>query len=58
MHVDIPLTCRDYHRGHLAIWHHPDFPDLEVTLDSKGRILGGVPTGYIVVRDGLSLASE
>ncbi len=44
-------TCRDYHRGNTSLWQHPDFPDLEVHLDAKGRLLGGVPTGYILKKD-------
>lgn len=51
LHKDIPYSCRDYHRGNSAVWHHPDFPDLEVTLDDRGRLLGGLPAGYVAVRE-------
>ncbi len=44
-------TCRDYHRGDISMWQHPDFPGLEVQLDAKGRLLGGLPTGFIVKKD-------
>ncbi len=44
-------TCRDYHRGDQHLWQHPDFPNLEVQLDAKGRLLGGVPTGFIIKKD-------
>lgn len=44
-------TCRDYHRGDLSMWQHPDFPDLRMKLDSKGRLVGGLPAGYIAKRD-------
>ena len=47
----IPLTCRDYHRGRVEIWRHPDFSDIELTLDTKGRLVGGVPLGFIAIRD-------
>ncbi len=43
----IPLSCRDYHRGDLGMWRHPDFPGLEIQLDSRGRLLGGLPTGFV-----------
>ncbi len=49
---DIPMTCRDYHRGDLNVWLHPDFPNLELTLDGKGRLVSDLPLGYIAVRDG------
>ncbi len=49
---DIPMTCRDYHRGDVNVWNHPDFPNLEITLDGKGRLIGDLPLGYIAVRDG------
>lgn len=47
----IPFTCRDYHRGNLSVWRHPDFQDLDMFLDAKGRLIGGVPFPYIAVRD-------
>lgn len=47
----IPLTCRDYHRGDVHLWQHPDFPELEIQLDEKGRLLGGVPAGFVVRTD-------
>ena len=47
----IPLTCRDYHRGKFEVWRHPDFSDIELTLDTKGRLVGGVPLGFIAIRD-------
>lgn len=49
---DIPMTCRDYHRGDVNVWLHPDFPNLELTLDGKGRLVSDLPLGYIAVRDG------
>lgn len=52
LHVSIPYTCRDYHRGQLAVWKHPDFADLDLTLDPKGRLVGGVPAGFVVMRGG------
>lgn len=51
VHKVIPLSCRDYHRGALNIWKHPDFHDLQLLLDSNGSLLGGLPYGYIAVRD-------
>ncbi len=48
---EIPFTCRDYHRGDVSVWSHPDFPDLQLTLDSKGHLKGGIQEGYIAVRD-------
>lgn len=51
LHLRIPFSCRDYHRGNVSIWKHPDFPDLDVLLDAKGRLIGGVPFSYIAVRD-------
>lgn len=51
LHLRIPFTCRDYHRGNVSVWRHPDFPDVDVLLDSKGRLIGGVPFSYIAVRD-------
>ncbi len=51
LHKKIPFSCRDYHRGALNIWEHPDFYDLQLLLDSNGSLLGGLPYGYIAVRD-------
>ncbi len=51
MKKEIPMTCRDYHMGDVSVWSHPDFPGLAMTLDKKGRIVGGLPAGYIAVRD-------
>lgn len=44
-------TCRDYHRGDVSMWEHPDFPDLRMKLDSKGRLVGGLPTPYVAVKN-------
>ena len=46
-----PMTCRDYHRGVVSMWQHPDHPGLEIELDTKGRLVGGLPVGYIAKRD-------
>jgi hypothetical protein len=43
-----PYSCRDYHRGPLMVWKHPDFLDLSVALDQKGRLKGSLPRGYMV----------
>lgn len=51
LHLRIPFSCRDYHRGNVSLWRHPDFPDLHVFLDTKGRLIGGMPFSYIAVRD-------
>ncbi len=51
LHMHIPFTCRDYHRGDLKVWKHPDFPNVELLLDGKGRLIGGVPFSFIAVRD-------
>jgi hypothetical protein len=48
---EIAMTCRDYHRGDVSLWQHPDYPGLEVKLDGKGRLVGGLPTGYIAKKD-------
>lgn len=44
----VPLSCRDYHRGHPQIWKHPDFPDLEVYLSREGKLLGLLTSGYVL----------
>ncbi len=44
-------TCRDYHPGSDNVWLHPDFTNLWMTLDTKGRIVGGLPIGYLAVRE-------
>lgn len=44
-------TCRDYHRGDLDLWQHPDYPGLEMQLDSKGRLLSGLPNGFVAKKD-------
>ncbi len=58
MHRDIPLTCRDYHRGDTSVWKHPDFPELELTLDARGHVVAGIPSGFIAVRDQASLVAD
>lgn len=45
---EIPMTCRDYHRGNVSVWKHPDFLDAELYLDSKGKLLGVLTQGFIV----------
>ncbi len=50
MHKDIPFSCRDYHKGDVAVWQHPDFPGLELTLDATGHLLSGLPVGYVAVK--------
>lgn len=47
----IPFTCRDYHRGDVHLWQHPDFPGLEIHLDERGRLLGGLPAGFALRKD-------
>lgn len=37
--LQIPWTCRDYHRGSLNIWLYPDVPGSQVLLDSRGRFV-------------------
>ena len=51
LHLRIPFTCRDYHQGDVSIWRHPDFKDLDILLDAKGRLIGGIPFPYVSVRD-------
>ncbi len=51
LHMKIPFTCRDYHRGNVSIWKHPDFKDLDILLDVNGRLIGGIPFPYVAVRD-------
>ncbi len=46
-----PKSCDQYHRNMYSVWRHPDFEGLDLTLDNKGRLLGGVPIGYIAARD-------
>ncbi len=46
-----PKSCDAYHRNSFNVWKHPDFADLHLTLDKKGHLVGGVPSGYIVSRD-------
>lgn len=58
VHRRIPYSCRDYHRGDRALWRHPDVPDLKVMLDDRGRLIGGVPTGYIAVRDSVIVSEK
>lgn len=58
VHRRIPYSCRDYHRGDRALWRHPDVPDLEVMLDDRGRLVGGLPWGYIAVRDIVGIAAK
>ncbi len=45
------MTCRDYHRGNVSMWQHPDYPDLEIQLDHKGRLVGGLPFGFTAKKD-------
>ncbi len=44
-------TCRDYHRGDVSMWDHPDYPGLVIKLDSSGRLAGGLPIGFIAKKD-------
>jgi len=46
--VKIPLSCRDYHRGQLKVWTYPDDPSVHLVLDSRGRLLGDAPIGYVL----------
>lgn len=48
---NIAKSCRDYHRGDVSMWEHPDYPDLEIQLDAKGRLIGGLPIGYTTKKD-------
>lgn len=48
---EFAMTCRDYHRGDVSMWQHPDHPGLEIELDTKGRLVGGLPAGYIAKRN-------
>lgn len=48
---EFAMTCRDYHRGEVSMWQHPDYPGLAVKLDSKGRLIGGLPAGFVAKRD-------
>ncbi len=54
VHVETPKTCSDYHKNSVGLWSHPDFPGLKLMLDSKGRISGTVPAGYVALRDAVS----
>jgi hypothetical protein len=49
--VTVPLTCSDYRRTGKNAWQHPDFADLVLTLDKKGRPVGKLPAGYVTVKD-------
>jgi len=46
-----PMTCADYHKNDVNLWNHPDYPGLQVQLNNKGKLIGDLPTGYIVKRD-------
>lgn len=48
---EFAMTCRDYHRGDVSMWQHPDYPGLEIQLDTKGRLVGGLPTGFVAKKD-------
>lgn len=51
-----PKSCDDYHTNSFSIWKHPDFDGLEITLDTKGHLVGSVPNGYVAVRDTATVA--
>jgi hypothetical protein len=42
LRVTRPWSCRDYHRGKLALWKYPDQPHTELLLDRRGKFLGAV----------------
>lgn len=48
---EFAMTCRDYHRGDVSMWQHPDYPGLEIQLDDKGRLIGGLPRGFTAKKE-------
>jgi cysteine-rich repeat protein len=47
-----PKSCSDYQKSSdVSVWKMPDGLELEVTLDSKGHLIGALPTGYVAVKD-------
>ena len=48
----IPWSCRDYHKGKIDVWQHPDYPELSLVLDEHGRLMSALPVGYLAVKGG------
>lgn len=54
----IPWSCRDYHKGKIDVWTHPQYPDLSLVLDEHGRLMSALPVGYLAVKGGSMAASR
>ncbi|MDD5055954.1 MAG: hypothetical protein PHZ00_06860 [Candidatus Peribacteraceae bacterium] len=50
--TEIPWSCRDYHKGPIDVWTHPDFPGLSIVLDDRGRLMSALPADYLAVKGG------
>lgn len=46
----IPWSCRDYHKGPVDVWTHPDHPELSMVLDEHGKLVSALPVGYLAVK--------
>lgn len=50
LRTEIPWSCRDYHKGPIDVWTHPDFPDISIVLDEHGKLISALPVGYLAVK--------